>query len=62
MTISEAHYQFKLNMDRIDSLSTSDFNKAEIDWLLNEAALTFLKRRTSTSNAKQEALNLTKKE
>lgn len=52
MTIQELHYQFKLNMDRIDSLSTEDFNRVEIDWLLNEAALTFLKRRTSTSNKK----------
>ncbi len=52
MTITEAHYQFKLNMDRIDSLSTEDFNRVEIDWLLNEAALVFLKRRTSTSNKK----------
>lgn len=29
--------------DRIDSLSTEDFNAAQIDWLLNEAALIFTK-------------------
>lgn len=31
MTIQEAHYQFKLNKDRVDTLSTQDFNVAEID-------------------------------
>ena len=61
MTITEAHYQFKLNMDRIDSQSTQDFNVAEIDWLLNEAALIFLKRRTSTSNKKQKGFEADQK-
>lgn len=61
MTITEAHYQFKLNMDRIDSLSTEDFNLAEIDWLLNEAALVFLKRRTSVSNKKQKGFEADQK-
>ena len=50
MTIQEAHYQFKLNMDRIDSHSNADFNKAEIDWLLNEARLIYIKKRFNPSN------------
>lgn len=45
MTIQEAHYQFKLSMDRLDTLSNEDFNKAEIDWLLNEAQMIFIKKR-----------------
>jgi hypothetical protein len=31
MTITEAHYAFQLAKDRIDSLATQDFNRAEID-------------------------------
>jgi len=31
MDIASFHYQFKLGMDRIDTLSTEDFRKAEID-------------------------------
>jgi len=50
MTIQEAHYQFKLNMDRIDSHTNPDFNKAEIDWLLNEARLIYIKKRFNNAN------------
>jgi hypothetical protein len=45
MTLSEAHYAFKLNMDRVDKASSLDFNTLEIDWILNEAQLTFVKQR-----------------
>jgi len=31
MNIASFHYQFKLNMDRIDSTSQTDFTVAEID-------------------------------
>ena len=50
MTIQESHYQFKLNMDRIDTFSSADFTKSEIDWLLNEASLIFVKRRFSADH------------
>lgn len=54
MTIQEIHYQFKINMDGVDSLSNEDYNVAEIDWLLNEARMVFLKRRSDpTSNNKR---------
>jgi hypothetical protein len=49
MTLAELHYAFKLNMDRVDKASSTDFNTAEIDWLLNEAQLTFIKRRLNSS-------------
>jgi hypothetical protein len=61
MTISELHYAFKVAMDRIDSNSQTDFNKGEIDYLLNEAQLIFLKTRSSTSNSKQKGFEATQK-
>lgn len=62
MTIKEAHYQFKLNMDRVDTLATEDFNRAEIDWLLNEAQLIFIKQRMSDkSNPKRLGFEDTQK-
>lgn len=45
MDVRSLHYQFKLNKDRIDTLVNQDFNVAEIDWLLNEAQLIFVKQR-----------------
>jgi hypothetical protein len=50
MTIQEAHYDFKMKMDKVDSLSKPDLNDAEIDWLLNEAQLLFLAQRVGTNN------------
>lgn len=55
MTITESHYQFKINMDRIDSLSNPDFRPEEIDWLLNEAQRIFVSQRISSqSNPKRK--------
>ena len=45
MDVKSMHYDFKLKMDRVDTLSNPDFNIAEIDWLLNEAQLVFVKNR-----------------
>lgn len=61
MTISEAHYQFKLNKDRIDTLSNQDFNAAEIDWLLNEAILIFIKQRYGVNNNKRTGFETSQK-
>lgn len=62
MTAQELHYEFKLKMDRVDSLSQQDFNVAEIDWLLNEAQLVFVKRRYSgLSNSKRRGFENTQK-
>jgi len=49
-SIKELHYSFKLGADRIDSLSSEDFSLAEIDWLINEAQMVFLKRRVGPNN------------
>lgn len=54
MTIAEAHYQFKINMDRVDTQSNPGFRTEEIDFLLNEAQDIFIKRRiTPQSNSKK---------
>lgn len=61
-SISEMVYDFKMKMDRVDSLSQQDFNLGEIDWLLNEAQLVFVKRRFSgASNPKQKGFENTQK-
>lgn len=38
------HYDFNNKMDRVSTLSNPDFNRAEVDWFLNEAHLLFAKR------------------
>jgi len=61
-SIKECHYAFKLAFDRIDSLNAPDFNIAQIDWLLNEAQLIFVKQRMSaSSNAKQKGFEQSEK-
>jgi hypothetical protein len=62
MNVNELHYQFKLNVDRVDSLSKPDFNRAEIDFFLNEAQLVFVKQRMSAlSNPKGKGFESTQK-
>lgn len=52
MTVAELHYAFKLGMDRVDTMSSTDFNPAEIDWLLNEAQLIFVNNRINPTTKK----------
>lgn len=47
------HYDFDLKIDKVDSLSKSDFNVAEKDWLLNEAQLVLIKTRYGIRNNDQ---------
>lgn len=47
------HFQFKLNVDNINSLSSQNFRDEEIDWLLNEAQDIFISTRFTTSNYKR---------
>lgn len=61
-SVKELHYQFKLNMDKVDSLNGPDFNTAQIDWLLTEAQLVFIKQRMSmSSNSKQKGFEQSQK-
>jgi hypothetical protein len=45
MQIAEMHYQFKVKVDKVDSLKNRNFLPAEIDWLLNEAIDIFVEQR-----------------
>jgi hypothetical protein len=60
-SIKELHYAFDLGMDRFGTLSKENFNKAEKDWLLNEAQMIFLKRRTSIKNNRNEGFEASQK-
>lgn len=53
MNSAEMQYAFKLGMDRVDTLSSTDFNAAEIDWLLNEAQLIFINNRIDPTTKKR---------
>lgn len=53
MTARELKYDFLLKKDRVQSLSTANFNDAEIDWFLNEAQMVFIKQRLSNSNSRR---------
>lgn len=55
------HYDFKIKMDRVDTLNNPDFNILEIDWLLNEAQLVFLKQRYGMNNSKHQGFESTQK-
>jgi hypothetical protein len=61
MTVQELHYQFKLNMDRVDTLSATDFNREEIDYLLNEAQLLYVKRLYNGTNPLKTAFEQSQK-
>lgn len=60
-SIRELHYSFDLGMDRFGTFSKENFNKAEKDWLLNEAQMIFLKRRTSLRNNRNEGFEASQK-
>jgi hypothetical protein len=53
MLITEMHYDFKIKADKVDSLRNENFEPFELDWLINEAQLIFLKTRTALNNVYQ---------
>lgn len=62
MTATEAHYAFKLAMDRVDSATNQHFFPQEIDFFLNEAQLLFVHEfYTASSNPKNEGFEQTQK-
>lgn len=62
MDVKSLHYSFKLAMDRVDTASSTDFNSAEIDWLLNQAQLIFIKQRfNADSNSKKRGFESSQK-
>jgi hypothetical protein len=50
MTIQEAHIDFKLKWDKVDNKYNRNFTSEEIDWLLNDAQLAFIRTRFNLSN------------
>lgn len=44
MTVLELHYDFDIKIDKVDSESSASFNRAEKDWLLNEAQQFIVRR------------------
>lgn len=50
MTVQELRYDFKVKYDKVDSQSKENFNPAEIDWILNRAQETLIKRRYGQNN------------
>lgn len=61
MTVSEMHYQFKIGLDKVDSLSVPNFIAEEIDILLNNAQEQFISQRAFSNNPKREGLEETQK-
>jgi len=53
MTINEMHYDFKVKIDKVDSMSKKNFLPNEIDWIINEAIQIFVKQRYGQNNSKR---------
>ena len=61
MTVEELHFQFILAKDSVDALSHHTFNRAQIDWLLNDAQLRVIRAKTSGENEKLLGYEMTQK-
>lgn len=59
MTIQEMHFDFKIKIDKIDSLVKRNFNAAQIDWLINEAQSRWVKQHYGLTNPKREGFEST---
>ena len=61
MDVGEMHYEFKLKLNKVDSLDYSNFLAPEIDWYLNEAQEVFIKQRYGKTNVKRAGFETTQK-
>ena len=61
MTISEMHQEFKVGIDKTDSLNYPDFLAEETDVFLNKAIEKFISQRMYGTNPKQEGVEATQK-
>lgn len=61
MTIREQHFDFKVKIDEVDSLTNKGFTDAEIDWLLNEAELVVVRTRLNLNNFRQKGFEMDQK-
>ena len=62
MTINEMHYDFKVKIDKVDSMSKKNFLPNEIDWIINEAIQIFVKQRYGQNNLKRAGFESIQKE
>lgn len=61
MTVAEMHQEFKIGLDKVDSLSHPNFLPEEIDILLNQAQEKFIKQRAYGNNPRRLGLEETQK-
>lgn len=61
MTVAEMQYEFKVGMDKVDSLSSPNFTPEEIDILLNNAQDQIIAQRAFRNNVRREGLEETQK-
>jgi hypothetical protein len=61
MNNKELHYDFKIKIDKIDSFKKRNFETYEIDWIINEAQILFMKQRFGQSNFKLKGFETTNK-
>lgn len=59
MTVDEMHLQFKIGVDKTDSLNSANFTQAEIDIYLSDAQEQFIEQRAYGNNAKRESVEET---
>ena len=61
MTIQDMHWDFKIKLNKVDSSDFPNFQIPEIDWLLNEAQILFLKQRYGINNQKRLGFEVSQK-
>lgn len=59
MTVTEMHLQFKIGVDKTDSLNSANFTPAEIDIYLSDAQEQFIEQRAYGNNFKKESVEET---
>jgi hypothetical protein len=57
MTIQELHYDFKLKLDKVDSLQNANFEDWETDWIINEAIKVYVKNRYKEFEVTQKRID-----
>ena len=61
MTIQDMHYDFKFKFNKLDSEGQRELSVPEIDWILNEAMLMFIKQRFGQNNTTRSGFETTEK-
>lgn len=61
MTVAQMHTEFKIGLDKVDSLAAPNFLVTEIDIFLNNAQEQFIEQRAGKTNIKREGLEETQK-